>query len=224
MSIALIGATGRTGRLVAEKLHRAGTPFRALLRDEAQRAHFEGLGASPVIVDLTQDFCAALAGVHTVIFAAGSAETEGAEQERQIDRDAIIKAVTCAKQYGADRFIVVSTLLAYAPERAPDALKHYAQMKRASDDYLIRSGLDYLVLRPGTLTMEPGTGTIEITTDAQSARASVSREDVADVVLETLRVGLFNTIVGFAGGSEPIGDAVAALRSRCTPRRRESAS
>lgn len=211
MSIALIGATGRTGRLVAEKLHRAGIPFRALLRDEAQRAHFEGLGASAVIVDLAQDFCAALAGAQTVIFTAGSAETEGVEQERQIDRDAIIKAVDHAKQHGADRFIVISALLAYAPERAPDALRHYAQMKRASDDYLIGSGLDYLVLRPGTLTMEPGTGTIEIVTDAQSARAPLAREDVADVVLEALRVGLVNTIVGFAGGSEPIADALAAL-------------
>jgi uncharacterized protein YbjT (DUF2867 family) len=211
MSIALIGATGRTGRLVAEKLHRAGIPFRALLRDEAQRAHFESLGGSPVIVDLTQDFCAALAGVNTLIFAAGSAESEGAEQERQIDRDAIIKAVDCAKQYGADRFIVVSTLLAYAPESAPDALRHYAQMKRASDDYLIGSGLDYLVLRPATLTMEPGTGKIEIVADAQSARAPVAREDVADVALEALRIGLVNTIVGFAGGSKPIDDALAAL-------------
>jgi uncharacterized protein YbjT (DUF2867 family) len=212
MSIALIGATGRTGRLVADKLHRAGIPFRALLRNEAQRGHFEGLGASPVIVDLTQDFCAALEGVRTVIFAAGSAESEGAEQERQIDRDAIIKAVDCAKQYGANRFIVVSALLAYDPERAPDELRHYAQMKRASDDYLIGSGLDYLVLRPGTLTMEPGTGTIEIVTDAQSARAPVAREDVADVVLEALKVGLVNKIVGFAGGGKPISDALAALR------------
>jgi uncharacterized protein YbjT (DUF2867 family) len=212
MSIALVGATGRTGRLVADKLHRAGIPFRALLRNEAQRGHFEGLGASPVIVDLTQDFCAALEGVRTVIFAAGSAESEGAEQERQIDRDAIIKAVDCAKQYGANRFIVVSALLAYDPERAPDELRHYAQMKRASDDYLIGSGLDYLVLRPGTLTMEPGTGTIEIVTDAQSARAPVAREDVADVVLEALKVGLVNKIVGFAGGGKPISDALAALR------------
>jgi uncharacterized protein YbjT (DUF2867 family) len=211
MCIALIGATGRTGRLVAEKLHRAGIQFRALMRDEAQRAYFEGLGASPVIVDLTQDFCAALAGVHRVIFAAGSAETEGAEQERQIDRDAIIKAVGYAKQHGADCFIVVSALLAYAPDRAPDALRHYAQMKRASDDYLVGSGLAYLVLRPGTLTMEPGTGTIEIVTDAQSARAPVAREDVADVVVEALRVGLVNRIVGFAGGSEPIDDALCAL-------------
>jgi uncharacterized protein YbjT (DUF2867 family) len=193
-------------------LHRAGIPFRALLRNEAQRGHFEGLGASPVIVDLTQDFCAALEGVRTVIFAAGSAESEGAEQERQIDRDAIIKAVDCAKQYGANRFIVVSALLAYDPERAPDELRHYAQMKRASDDYLIGSGLDYLVLRPGTLTMEPGTGTIEIVTDAQSARAPVAREDVADVVLEALKVGLVNKIVGFAGGGKPISDALAALR------------
>jgi len=56
MSIALIGATGRTGRLVAEKLHCVGMPFRVLLRDEAQWVHFEGLGASPVIVDLAQDF------------------------------------------------------------------------------------------------------------------------------------------------------------------------
>jgi uncharacterized protein YbjT (DUF2867 family) len=163
-------------------------------------------------------------GVDTVIFAAGSAETEGAEQERQIDRDAIIKAVICAKKYGADLFTVVSTLLAYAPERAPDTLQHYAQMKRASDEYLIRSGTDYLVLRPGTLTMEPGTGAIEITTDAESARASVSREDVAGVVLESLKVGLVNAIVGFASGSEPIGDAVAALRWRCEPRPRESPS
>ncbi|MBB3259796.1 uncharacterized protein YbjT (DUF2867 family) [Paraburkholderia bannensis] len=211
MSTALIGATGRTGRLVAEKLHRAGIPFRALLRDETRLAHFEGLGASTAIVDLAQDFGAALAGIHTIIFAAGSAETEGAGQERQIDRDAIIKAVDYAKQYGADRFIVVSTLLAYAPERAPDELRHYAQMKRASDDYLIGSGLDYLVLRPATLTMEPGTGTIEVVTDAQSAEAPVAREDVANVVLEALRVGLVNRIVGFAGGSEPIDDALAAL-------------
>ncbi|REE21728.1 nucleoside-diphosphate-sugar epimerase [Paraburkholderia sp. BL27I4N3] len=212
MSIALIGATGRTGRLVAEKLHRAGISFRALLRDEAQRAHFEGLGATVAMVDLTQDFGAALAGARTVIFTAGSAETEGAAQEAQIDRDAIIKAVDYAKQHGADRFIVISTLLAYAPERAPDALRHYAQMKRASDDYLIGSGLDYLVLRPGTLTMEPGTGTIEVVIDAQSARAPVARADVADVVLEALKVGVVNTIFGFAGGSESIDDALAALR------------
>jgi len=211
MSIALIGATGRTGRLVAEKLHRAGIRFRALIRDDTKRAYFEGLGASPVIADLAQDFSAALAGVQRVIFAAGSAETEGTEQERQIDRDAIIKAVDCAKRHGADRFIVVSTLLAYAPERAPEALRHYAQMKRASDDYLVGSGLGYLVLRAGTLTMDPGTGTIEIVSDAQSARAPVAREDVADVVLEALRVGLVNRIVGFAGGSKPIGEALAAL-------------
>ena len=63
------------------------------MRGEAQRAYFEGLGASPVIVDLAQEFCAALAGAHSVICAAGSAETEGAEQERQIDLDAIVKAV-----------------------------------------------------------------------------------------------------------------------------------
>ncbi|MGF6782080.1 NAD(P)H-binding protein [Paraburkholderia sp. GAS334] len=50
------------------------------------------------------------------------------------------------------RFVVINTLLAYAPERAPEALRHYARMKCESDDYLIASGLDYLVLRPGTFS------------------------------------------------------------------------
>jgi uncharacterized protein YbjT (DUF2867 family) len=212
MSILLIGAGGRTGRLVAAKLHGAGIAFRALIRRDAQSSYFTELGASPVIADLTHDFSAALAGAHTVIYTAGSAETEGAEQERLIDRDAVKKAVDYAKQHGTDRFVVVSTLLAYAPERAPEALRHYAQMKRESDDYLIGSGLDYLVLRPGTLTMEPGAGTIKIVLDAQSAREPVAREDVAEVVLEALRAGLVNRTVGFAGGDEPVDDALAALQ------------
>ncbi len=213
MSILLIGASGRTGRLVATKLHGAGIPFRALIRNDAQRGYFSDLGASVVIGDLTRDFTDAIAGVHTVIYTAGSAETEGAEEERLIDRDAIKKAVDYAKQQGVDRFIVVSTLLAYAPERAPEALRHYAQMKRESDDYVTGSGLDYLVLRPGTLTMEPGTGTIQIVPDAESAREPVSREDVAEVVLEALRAGLVKKIIGFAGGDEPIDNALATLQS-----------
>ena len=67
------------------------------------------------------------------------------------------------------------------------------------------------MLRPGTLTMEPGAGTIDVVTDAQSARDPVAREDVADVVPEALRLGLVNRIVGFAGGSEPICNALAAV-------------
>ncbi|WP_345817463.1 SDR family oxidoreductase (plasmid) [Paraburkholderia sp. PREW-6R] len=209
MSILLIGASGRTGRLVAEKLHDAAMPFSPLIRNAAKSDAFERFGVRPLIADLSGDFSHVFSGIQTVIYAAGSAETEGLEQERQIDRDAIIRSVDYAKQSGVGLFVVISALLAYAPERSPQALQHYSQMKRESDDYVIASGLDYLVLRPGTLTMEPGVGTIEIVSDADSPRDPVTREDVAEVVVDALKARLVNKVIGFVGGDRPIADALA---------------
>lgn len=210
MTILLIGANGRSGRPIAARLCEANIPFRAMIRDERQKEHFSRLGAEVVVADLTKDFSHALDGVDTVIFTAGSAETEGAESERLLDRDAIVKAADYAKQRGAKRFILISTLLAPAPESGPEALRHYVQMKRESDDYLIGSGLNYVVLRPGPLTTEPAAGTIAITNDP-SARKPVAREDMAAVVMEVLQRGLRNKVIGFTGGNEPIGEAIARV-------------
>jgi uncharacterized protein YbjT (DUF2867 family) len=211
MSILLIGASGRTGRLVAEKLHAAALPFRAMIRNAAKSAVFELLGGEAVIADLASDFSHAFRGADTIIYAAGSAETEGAEQERQIDRDAVIKSADYARQHGAKLLVVISALLAYDPVQSPEALRHYSEMKRESDDYVMASGVDYLILRPGALTTDPGVGTIEIVSRPASSLAPVSREDVAVVVLEALKAKLANKVIGFAGGSMPIRDALTTL-------------
>ncbi|RFU49671.1 SDR family oxidoreductase [Paraburkholderia sp. DHOC27] len=211
MSILLLGASGRTGRLIAEKLHAAAMPYRALIRNAAKRDEFVQLGATPVIGDFTSDLSQAFEGMQTVIYAAGSAESEGAEQERQIDRDAVIASADYAKRLGVRRLIVISALAAYDPEQAPAALRHYAQMKRESDDYVVASGLDYLVLRPGALTMDPGVGTIQITSDAASRHQALAREDVAAVVLRALQADLARKVIGFTGGSVLINEALASL-------------
>lgn len=209
MSILLIGASGRTGHLIAEKLHAAAMPFCPMIRNPAKSEEFLRLGATPVIGDLSADMSEAFEGASTVIYAAGSAETEGEEQERLIDRDAVIKSADYAKERGIKRFIVVSALLAYEPERAPAALRHYSFMKRESDDYVVASGLDYLILRPGALTMEAGAGTMQIVSDATSPREAIAREDVADVVVKALTLNLARKVIGFAGGQTPILDALA---------------
>jgi uncharacterized protein YbjT (DUF2867 family) len=211
MSILLIGASGRTGRLVAQKLHEAAIEYRAMVRRAEQGEAFSRLGGQPVIADLAGDFSPALAGASTVIYAAGSAETEGSEQERLIDRDAVINSANYAKQHGVGLIVVISALLACQPERAPEALRHYAQMKHEADDYVIASGLDYLVLRPGELSTERGVGTIQIVADTDLRRVPVAREDVAEVVLEALKAKLANKVIGFVGGGVRIRDALGAL-------------
>jgi uncharacterized protein YbjT (DUF2867 family) len=211
MSILLIGASGRTGLLIAEKFYAAAMPFRPMIRSVTKSEAFTRLGATPVIGDLSVDVSQAFDGVDTVVYAAGSAETEGEDQERLVDRDGVIKSVDYAKRLAIKRFVVVSALLAYEPDRAPEALRHYSQMKRESDDYVIASGLDYLVLRPGALNMEPGVGTIQLVSDASSPRQPVARADVAEVVVKALALGVSNKVIGFAGGQVPISDALASV-------------
>jgi uncharacterized protein YbjT (DUF2867 family) len=211
MNVLLIGASGRTGRSVAQKLHASAIPFRALIRHAAKADEFHRLGAQTAIADLASDFSSAFDHIDTVVYAAGSAETEGAEQERLIDRDAVIHAANYAQQRGVGRFLVVSALLAFDPERAPQALRHYAKMKQESDDHVIGSALDYVVLRPGALSVEPGVGAIQLVANVASAHAPVAREDVAEVVIEALKMGLSRKVIGFAGGNDPIASALASL-------------
>ncbi|MGF6771852.1 uncharacterized protein YbjT (DUF2867 family) [Paraburkholderia sp. GAS199] len=211
MSILLIGASGRTGWDVAEKLHGAGMAFRPVIRNPAKSAAFERLGAEPLIADLSGDFSHLFSGMHTVIYAAGSAESDGAEQERSIDRDAVIKSAEYGKQNGVALLVVISALVAYEPESAPAALLHYAQMKRESDDYVIASGMNHVILRPGPLTTDPGKGTIQIASDSnsESSRIAVARQDVAEVVIGVLQARLIDKVIGFTGGEIPIREALA---------------
>ena len=43
-----------------------------------------------------------------------------------------------------------------------DTFENYMRVKRASDVHLAASGLDWTILRPGTLTDDPGTGRVRL--------------------------------------------------------------
>src|SRR5258708_19492218 len=85
MKVLLIGAHGRTGRHIARQLRAASLPFKVLLRKSAHRGEFAALGAEIVLGDLTNDFSHAFDDVTHVIYAAGSAESEGVNEERAIN-------------------------------------------------------------------------------------------------------------------------------------------
>ncbi len=211
MSILLLGATGRTGRHLAKRLHDAGLGLRVLIRDPARRPIFEALGAQALVIDLREDFSRAFDGIHTVIYAAGSADGEGVCAERAIDRDAIIAATDYARQYRCQCFVLISTLLAADPSRAPASLRHYAQMKRESDEQVIGSGLDYLVLRPATLTDEAGCGAIDLVDAPSPGAGTVSRDDVAHVAVAAWQAGLRNRVLGFQKGHSDITSVIERL-------------
>jgi hypothetical protein len=86
----------------------------------------------------------------------------------------------------------------------------YLQAKlRAEDVILPRTALDTVILRPGRLTDEPGTG--RVTLDHGIEPGDVPRDDVAAVLVALLDAGKTNEVVELVGGDTPIADAVAAL-------------
>lgn len=211
MKILLIGAHGRTGRQIAKHLNKEAIPFRALLRQSAHKSEFVALNAEIALGDLTEDFSHTLDGITHIIYAAGSAESEGVTEERTIDRDAVHRTADYAKQRHVQQLIVISAISAYWPERSPLALKHYSRMKREADDYVEKSGVPYVILRPGPLSDEPAAGTIALTTERTENAAPVSREDVALVAIESIKRNLNDKVIGFIGGKEPITTALETL-------------
>jgi uncharacterized protein YbjT (DUF2867 family) len=87
----------------------------------------------------------------------------------------------------------------------------YLRAKAEADAYLTASDLDWTVVRPGSLTNDPGTGRVKVSTTLGS-RGPVPRDDVAAVVAASLAgdhtIGLIFEL--FTGGT-PIPQALAEL-------------
>lgn len=213
MKVLLIGAHGRTGRHIARQLRTASLPFKVLLRKSAHRGEFAALGAEIVLGDLTNDFSHAFDDVTHVVYAAGSAESEGVNEERAIDRDAVQRTADYAKRRRTKQLVVISAISAYWPESSPLALKHYSKMKRQADDYVQTSGVPYVILRPGALCDEFGRGTIALSTQRGLNAAPVSREDVARVTVACITRDVRDEVIGFVGGDARIDDVLDALQT-----------
>jgi uncharacterized protein YbjT (DUF2867 family) len=83
----------------------------------------------------------------------------------------------------------------------------YADAKWAADAHLSGSGLDWTILAPGTLTLEPPTG--RITIDPEGA-GQVGRADVAAVIAATIADdSTIGRTIRFGAGDEVIGHALA---------------
>jgi uncharacterized protein YbjT (DUF2867 family) len=213
MDVLVAGGHGKIAlrllRLLAADGHRA----RGLVRKPGQAADLEALGAVAVLGDLEADASLDeyVRGADAVVFAAGAGPGSGPERKRTVDLGGAAKLVDAALAVGVRRYVMVSSIGADRPDAASGSMRPYLEAKAEADRYLTASGLEYTIIRPGSLTEDPGTGRVRVSRELGD-RGDVPRDDVAAVIAELLDAP--NTIgVTFElfGGDLPVAEAVRSL-------------
>jgi uncharacterized protein YbjT (DUF2867 family) len=210
--IAIIGGHGKVALQLTKILTKGGHQVSSVIRNKDHAADVEAAGATPVIADVAELSVEQMADIFRehagVVWSAGAAGSS-VEATYAIDRDAAIRSMDAAEQASARRYVMVSYIGSKKDHGVPEdnSFFHYAEAKIAADEHLRASDLGWTILGPGTLTNDPGTGTIEVADEPE--QDSVPREDVAQVAAMVLSdPGTKGRTIRFNSGPTSIVQAV----------------
>jgi len=214
MNVFIIGAAGKVGSRLVPLLAEAGHVPLAMHRKSEQAQILADKGAKPVAGDITalsvDELAELMESADAVVFSAGAGGA-GYDLTQAVDGDGLVKAVAAARKAGATRFLLVSAF----PEAGRDAepkegFENYMRIKKLTDAHLSQSDLDWVIVRPGTLSSEGGDGKVAL--GLALPYGNVSRDHVAQVLAGILeRPQLSRVILELTDGDTPVGDALDAM-------------
>ncbi|WP_242892208.1 NAD(P)H-binding protein [Actinomadura litoris] len=218
MNVVIAGGHGQIALRLARLLAARGDTVLSMIRNPAHDEDVRAAGAGPVLCDLesasVEEVADVVAGADAVVFAAGAGPGSGAARKDTVDRAASVLVADAAERAGVRDFVQISAMGAGEPP-APgrdDVWAAYIRAKgEAEDDLRARGALDWLILRPGRLTDDPGTGRV-LLAEPPAGRGEVTRDDVAAVVVAVLDApAARRRTLDLLGGDTPVEAAVAAL-------------
>jgi len=217
MNVLIIGAHGKIGRIVAEKM-KSSAQFNpaAFIRKEEQKAFFDAMDVPVEVASLessVDEIARAMKGKDAIVFTAGSGGKTGYDKTLEIDLDGAVKSMIAAEQVGIKRFGMVSAYLADERSRwNASGIKPYYIAKHFSDLELQRTSLDYTILRPVRLTDDKGSGKVTIKAIPEGIQKTIPREDVATTILEVLEhPETIGKIMVMSTGETPIREAILSV-------------
>lgn len=209
--VVIAGGHGKVALQLSAILTQRGDAVTSLFRNPDHADDVAATGAKPVVADIerldTDALAGLLAGHDAVVFSAGAGGGNPA-RTYAVDRDAAIRVVDAAARSGVKRFVMVSYFGAGPDHGVPqdDPFFPYAESKAAADAHLRASDLDWTILGPGRLTLDPPTGRIAV----GRGKGEVSRADVASVAAAALADdSTIRRTIDFNNGDVPIAVALA---------------
>lgn len=222
-TITIIGGHGKVARLTTPLLIEAGHTVRSVIRREEQSTKIKSLGATPIISDIgelnDEDLNKLLEGSDAVIWSAGAGGGGNEERTWSVDRDAAIRVIDATQRVGIRRFLMVSFFNSqlidgeYPGVGKDEGMYAYYNAKAQADEYLRRTtNLQWTVLGPSALTLEPATGAITVDSSQSSRDLDVpptSRANVAALIAAAVEEpAAYGKTLNFHDGDTPIAEAI----------------
>ena len=128
-----------------------------------------------------------------------------------MDYGGAAELVEAAEGRGVRRYLMLSAMGARDPEGGSEPMRPYLRAKARADERLKESGLDYTIIRPGSLTEDEGTGNVEAA-ESLGRRGEIPREDVARTLAAALEEkNTYHKTFEILSGETPIREALARL-------------
>jgi uncharacterized protein YbjT (DUF2867 family) len=215
MRIVIAGGHGQIALRLERVLAARGDEVAGIIRRAEQGDDLRQVGAEPVLLDLesasVEEVAERLRGADAAVFAAGAGPGSGVARKDTVDRGAAVLFADAAVRAGVRRYVVVSSMGADPAHEGDEVFDVYLRAKGEADAYVSGlDGLDWTILRPGSLTNDAGTGLVRL--EAHTGRGAVPRDDVAAVLAELLDTSATaGLVLELIGGSTPVSVAVKSV-------------
>lgn len=221
MLVVIAGGHGQIALRLTGRLAGRGDVVTGVVRNPDHRADVEGAGGTAAVLDLetatVDDLVQHLRGADAVVFAAGAGPDSGVPRKDTVDRAAAVLLADAAQQAGVRRYLLVSAMGVDSPESdtepaadAGEVWAAYLRAKRAAEEALRATTLDWTILRPGRLTDDPGVGRVLLAPSLP--RGAVTRDDTAAVLVALLDApGTVGLTLELVEGDDDVVSAVTAV-------------
>lgn len=209
MKILVLGASGRVGRKLVEKLLADGHQVIGSTRQE--KLLFDHENYSQLQLDMKQSLEEMKKKfpdhLEAIYFVSGSR----GHDLLNVDLHGAVKTMKVAEEKGIKRYVMLSAMHSLNPglfySKKLNPLTEYYIAKHHADLYLIsNTKLDYTIAQPGALIETEGSGKVEMPAEESG---EVSIENVAVVLAEVLeRKNTYKKVIPFIDGKVEIQQAL----------------
>ncbi len=188
--VAVLGGTGRTGRIIVQRLLERGESVRALGRREqyALRHLPPGTSFHQADVRSPRSLREPLAGCSALVYCVEpGTDDSGPDRPETTMHDGVVNALAAATADGSrPRVVLVSQIHTTHHSHPLNAYGRLLDWRRAGEEQVRDSGLPYTVVRPGWLTDDRTPGQGVRLGQGDRGTGTVARPDLAEACVQAL--------------------------------------